>query len=157
MNTNLMFSSETYQWSTPQEFFDKVNAVFNFTLDVCADAENAKFSNYFIEADDGLTQEWNGTVWMNPPYAKYVTEKWVKKAYQSARNGATVVCLLPARTDTIYWHEFCAKGEVFLLKGRLKFGDSKEMREKLNQTQRQSRINKTVHHYVSGSTLSVNA
>ena len=62
---------------------------------------------------------------MNPPYAKYITELWVKKAYESARQGATIVCLLPARTDTAYWHQYCAKGEVLLIKGRLKFGKAK--------------------------------
>ena len=102
-----MFSSQTDQWSTPQDFFAKVNSVFNFTLDVCADANNTKCLNYFTEDDDGLNQDWEGVAWMNPPYGKEIG-KWVKKAYESARNGATVVCLLPARTDTIYWHEFCA-------------------------------------------------
>ena len=125
MNTDLMFSSETDKWETPQDFFNAINAVFNFETDVCASKENAKCANYFTEEQDGLKQTWGGVCWMNPPYAKYITELWVKKAYESARQGATIVCLLPARTDTAYWHQYCAKGEVLLIKGRLKFGKAK--------------------------------
>lgn len=123
LNTKLMFSSETDQWATPQDFFNKVNSVFHFTLDVCADATNAKCDRYFHSLQDGLSKEWKGVCWMNPPYGRSIGD-WVKKAYESARGGAVVVCLLPARTDTKWWHDYCAKGEVMFLKGRLKFGDA---------------------------------
>lgn len=122
MNTELMFSSKTDMWATPSEFFDKLNAVFRFDVDVCAMHDNAKCSKYFTPEQDGLTQEWIGVCWMNPPYGREIS-KWVKKAWESAkRNGATVVCLLPARVDTKWWHDYCAKGEVHFVKGRLKFG-----------------------------------
>ena len=121
-----MFSSATDMWETPQDLFDAINAVFKFDVDVCASAENNKCKEYYTLEVDGLKQSWEGMCWMNPPYGRNVTDKWVQKAYESAREGATVVCLLPARTDTIYWHEYCAKGEVLLIKGRLKFGNSKD-------------------------------
>ena len=124
MNNSLMFSSETDLWSTPQAFFDKINAVFHFTLDVCATNENAKCDLFICPEIDALKSYWNGVCWMNPPYGREIN-LWVKKAYESAKqNGATVVCLLPARTDTKWWHDYCAKGEVLLLKGRLKFGEA---------------------------------
>lgn len=125
MNTDLMFSSETDQWATPQDFFDKVNKVFKFTLDVCADSSNRKCKSYFDKSVgfDGLKMDWTGVCWMNPPYGREIGA-WVKKAYESAKGGATVVCLLPARTDTKWWHDYCAKGEVMLIKGRLKFGNA---------------------------------
>jgi len=127
LNTELMFSSETDMWETPQSFFDKLNAVFRFETDVCATAENAKCANFYTEQTNGLEQTWGGVCWMNPPYGRNITGKWVEKAYNSAKqNGATVVCLLPARTDTKYWHEFCMKGEIFYIKGRLKFGGAKD-------------------------------
>lgn len=126
MNKELMFSSATDMWETPQDLFDAINAVFKFDVDVCASAENNKCKEYYTLEVDGLKQSWEGMCWMNPPYGRNVTDKWVQKAYESAREGATVVCLLPARTDTIYWHEYCAKGEVLLIKGRLKFGNSKD-------------------------------
>lgn len=123
MNTDLMFSSATDQWATPAEFFEKVNCVFKFTLDVCADSSNAKCKAFFDEGLNGLSQQWNGVCWMNPPYGRDIG-LWVKKAFQSALQGATVVCLLPARTDTKWWHDYCSKGEVMFIKGRLKFGDA---------------------------------
>ncbi len=125
MNNELMFSSKTDMWATPQEFFDKLHAVFRFETDVCALADNAKCSVYYSPDENGLEQEWHGSCWMNPPYGREISA-WVEKAYKSAKeNGATVVCLLPARVDTRWWHDYCAKGEVFFVKGRLKFGDSK--------------------------------
>ena len=119
-----MFSSNTDLWSTPKDFYDKLNKVFRFGLDVCALPENAKCQNYFTPDINGLDQEWNGVCWMNPPYGREISA-WVEKAYRSAKkNGATVVCLLPARVDTRWWHDYCAKGEVTFIKGRLKFGGS---------------------------------
>lgn len=124
MNTDLMFSSATDLWSTPQDFFDKLNAEFNFELDVCATHENHKCEHYFVESDDGLAQAWKGTCWMNPPYGREIG-KWVKKAYQESHLGCKVVCLLPARTDTAWWHDYCVKGEIRFIRGRLKFGGQK--------------------------------
>ncbi|MED4883057.1 DNA N-6-adenine-methyltransferase [Bacillus smithii] len=119
-----LFTSKTDMWSTPQDFFDKLNKEFNFEIDVCATAENAKCKKYYSPEEDGLQQEWKGVCWMNPPYGRQIG-KWVKKAYESSLKGATVVCLLPARTDTKWWHEYCMKGEIRFVKGRLKFGDGK--------------------------------
>ena len=124
MNTDLMFSSKTDLWATPQDFFDRLNEVFRFDLDVCALPENAKCQKFFTPEIDGLSQEWKGTVWMNPPYGRGI-DAWVRKAYQQAQAGATVVCLLPARTDTKWWHDYCQKGEITFIRGRLKFGGNK--------------------------------
>ena len=125
MNTDVMFSSATDEWETPQDFFDKLDSEFHFTLDVCATDENAKCPNYFTRAQDGLSRGWGGnTCWMNPPYGRKIGA-WVKKAYEESLNGMTVVCLLPARTDTKWWHEYCMKGELRFIKGRLKFGGCK--------------------------------
>lgn len=118
------FSSKTDLWATPQEFFDRYNAQYNFDLDVCASAENAKCQKYFTIEDDGLSQEWIGVCWMNPPYGREIYN-WMKKAYESSLNGATVVCLVPARTDTKWWHEYAMKGQIEFIRGRLKFGDAK--------------------------------
>jgi phage N-6-adenine-methyltransferase len=118
------FSSKTDLWATPQDFFDALNKEFSFDVDVCATAENAKCQNYFTAQQDGLKQDWNGVCWMNPPYGR-VIGNWVKKAYESAQNGAIVVCLLPARTDTKWWHDYCMKGSVRFIRGRLKFGGNK--------------------------------
>lgn len=125
MNNELMFSSKTDLWSTPQEFFERYNQRYNFTLDVCASPENAKCERYFTKEDDGLQQKWTGSCWMNPPYGKEI-KKWVRKAYESAiHNDAVVVCLLPSRTDTAWWHDYCMKGEIEFIRGRLKFGNAK--------------------------------
>jgi phage N-6-adenine-methyltransferase len=125
MNNELMFSSATDMWATPQNFFDKLDAFFRFELDVCATSENSKCRKYFTETDDGLKKDWFGTVWMNPPYGREIG-KWVARAYaQSRLHGSTIVCLLPARTDTKWWHDYCVKGEITFIKGRLKFGDAK--------------------------------
>jgi len=124
MNKELMFSSKTDLWATPQNFYDKYNEKFDFELDVCATKENAKCSRYFTIFDDGLSQQWDGVCWMNPPYGRTI-KHWVKKAYESSLNGSTVVCLLPARTDTAWWHDYCTKGQIEFIRGRLKFGNSK--------------------------------
>ena len=117
------FSSATDQWATPPDFFAVLAEEFEFDLDVCAGAENAKCARYFTREQNGLIQEWDGVCWMNPPYGREIG-KWVRKAYEAAKGGATVVCLLPARTDTAWFHDYCAKGEVRFLRGRLKFGGS---------------------------------
>ena len=121
------YSSKTNEWSTPQAFFDELDKEFNFTLDPCATSENAKCNNYFTVEDDGLKQDWsNDVVFMNPPYGREI-KYWVQKAYEESLKGATVVCLIPARTDTTYWHNyiFGKADDIRFLRGRLKFGDSK--------------------------------
>ena len=125
MNTTAMFSSQTDLWATPQAFFDTLNAEFHFDLDVCATPENAKCEQYYTKQQDGLAQKWLGTRWMNPPYGREIW-KWVKKAHESANSEmATVVCLLPARTDTRWFHDYIyGKAEIRFDRGRLKFGDS---------------------------------
>jgi phage N-6-adenine-methyltransferase len=117
-----LFSSDSQEWTTPQDFFDSLDAEFHFTLDPCATPENAKCKRYFTKADDGLKQQWTGRVFMNPPYGREIG-KWVKKAYEESQSNAeVVVCLLPARTDTRWWHDYCLRGDVHFIKGRLKFG-----------------------------------
>lgn len=124
MDNKVHFSSKTPEWETPQDFFNELNKEFNFILDVCATKENTKCEAYWDKADDGLNQNWNdlkGWKWMNPPYGREIG-KWVKKASESNN----VVCLLPARTDTKYFHEYIYnKAEIRFIKGRLKFGGSK--------------------------------
>lgn len=120
-----MFSSKTDLWETPQDFFDKLNSEFSFDLDACALPENAKCAAYFTPEQDGLSQPWRGTVWCNPPYGRQIGT-WVEKAAGSAAAGATVVMLLPARTDTKWFHEYIyGKAEIRFVPGRLKFGKAK--------------------------------
>lgn len=124
MNNDLMFSSSYDRWATPQAFFDKLNEVFQFTLDAAADASNAKCPRYFTQEDDALQQEWTGVVWCNPPYGRELAA-WMHKGYESSLRGATVVMLVPARTDTKWFHDYCVNGEITFLKGRLRFGAAK--------------------------------
>ena len=119
--TNIHFSSATDLWATPQDFFDRYNGLYGFQLDVCASLENAKCARFFTKEDDGLAQEWTGVCWMNPPYGRDI-KHWMCKAYQSSLAGATVVCLVPARTDTAWWHDYAVKGQIEFIRGRLKFG-----------------------------------
>lgn len=128
MNIDVMFSSATDLWATPQDFFDKLNDEFHFTLDPCATIESAKCKRFYTMAEDGLKQDWKGeTVFCNPPYGRAIYD-WVKKCYTESRKPETVVvALIPARTDTRYFHEFVyhkAK-EIRFVKGRLKFGNAK--------------------------------
>lgn len=128
MNKELMFSSKKDMWETPQNFFEELDREFNFTLDPCATPENAKCKKYYTVKEDGLKQDWQGeTVFCNPPYGRAI-RNWVKKCYQESRKpNTTVVMLIPARTDTIYFHEYIYKKarEIRFVKGRLKFGNSK--------------------------------
>lgn len=119
-----MYSSKTSEWATPPDLFAALNAEFHFTLDVCATADNAKCARHFTLAQDGLAQEWTGTCWMNPPYGRTIG-LWLRKAYESALAGATVVCLIPARTDTAWWHDYAMKGEIRYIRGRVKFAGHK--------------------------------
>lgn len=121
-----MFSSKTDVWETPQELFDRLDAQYHFDVDVCALPENAKCRRFYTPAEDGLKQEWRGICWMNPPYGREIGKR-VQKAYESTRaNGATVVCLLPSRSDTAWFHDYVLPhARIEFLRGRLKFGGSK--------------------------------
>ena len=125
MNTELMFSSKTDLWETPKDLFDKLNNEFHFTLDVCATPENAKCDSFYTKEQDGLSQPWKGVVWCNPPYGKQIGS-WVRRGFFASLSGNTVVMLLPARTDTRWFHEYIyGKAEIRFIRGRLKFGESK--------------------------------
>lgn len=120
--SSVHFISRSNEWETPQGLFDLLNNEFHFTLDPCATKENAKCSRYFTIKENGLIKSWaNETVFMNPPYGRIIGD-WVKKAY--CETLATVVCLIPARTDTSYFHEYCMKAdEIRFIRGRLYFND----------------------------------
>lgn len=124
MYTEALFSSERDDWETPPEFFEKYDDIYHFDLDVCANDNNHKCAKYFTKEDDGLKQTWQGTCWMNPPYGREIP-KWMEKAYLSSREGATVVCLVPSRTDTQWWHDYAMKGDIEFIRGRLKFVGAK--------------------------------
>ena len=127
MNEKVMFSSNSEEWATPQDLFNDLNNEFKFTLDPCASAENAKCEKYYTKEQDGLIQSWkNEVVFCNPPYGRKIY-KWVKKCYEEGQDpNTTVVMLIPARTDTKYFHEFIyhKASEIRFIKGRLKFGNS---------------------------------
>ena len=124
MNTEVMFSSKTDLRATPQDFFNKLNDEFHFTLDPCATEENHKCNRYFTKEQDWLKQSRdNEIVFCNPPYWKEIKNR-VKKWYES--RGGEIVMLLPARTDTKRFHDYIYhKSEIRFIKGRLKFWDSK--------------------------------
>lgn len=124
INTGL-FSSKTNEWATPKLFFEELNKEFNFTLDPCATDENHKCEKYYTIKEDGLLQDWkNHCVFCNPPYGSSI-KHWVKKCYEEhKKNNITIVMLIPARTDTSYFHEYIYhKAELRFIKGRLKFND----------------------------------
>jgi len=119
-----LFTCERTDWETPLDLFEALDREFGFELDVCAMPENAKCERYFTPEQDGLKQRWEGVCWMNPPYGRGI-RRWIRKAYEESLRGATVVCLIPARTDTSWWHDYCLKGEIRFLRGRLRFGGAK--------------------------------
>lgn len=129
MNTEVMFSSMTDQWATPQHFFDELNKEFGFTLDPCADEFNHKCDLWFDKQINGLKQSWGGQrVFCNPPYGRKIS-KWVEKCFvESQKENTLCVMLIPARTDTKWFHDYIYNKpnvEIRFIKGRLKFGDSK--------------------------------
>lgn len=116
-----IYSSKTDLWETPQDLFNRYDDQYHFDIDLCALPENAKCTRYFTPQDDALIQEWSGVCWCNPPYGRQLA-KWVAKA---ATSNATVVMLLPARTDTRWFHEYCLPhGKVEFIRGRVHFGGS---------------------------------
>ena len=118
-------TNNTNEWPTPQWLFDLLDLEFGFTLDPCCTDESAKCGRYFTARDNGLIQDWaNDSVFMNPPYSDVA--EWMGKAYGAAQEGATVVCLVPSRTDTRWWHKYAMKGEIRFIRGRLRFGDATE-------------------------------
>ena len=125
MNTALL-SSRKDTWCTPQDFFDRLNDEFHFTLDTAATDKSAKCSRYYTPKTDGLSQPWTveqGAVFCNPPYGRNIS-KWVEKASKESKYGTTIVLLLPARTDTAYFHDYiCGQADIRFLRGRLRFTD----------------------------------
>ena len=120
----VMFSSASVEWGTPKAFFDELDKEFHFNLDPCATEQNHKCDKYFTKEDDGLTQNWGGSrVFCNPPYGRSLTEKWVKKCYEeSLKPNTLVVMLIPARTDTRWFHDYIYhKAELRFIRGRLRF------------------------------------
>ena len=127
MITKGMLTSNRDNWETPQKLFDELNKEFNFTIDAAADKENHKCERYYTRKENGLEKSWKGErVFLNPPYGRELP-KWVKKAADEAKDKSTIiVMLIPARTDTQWFHDYIyKKAEIRFIKGRLKFGDAK--------------------------------
>lgn len=125
MITKGMLTSKRNNWETPQKLFDELNKEFNFTIDAAADAENRKCERYYTKQENAPEKSWkNERVFLNPPYGRELP-KWVKKAAEEAKNKNTIiVMLIPARTDTKWFHDYIyKKAEIRFIKGRLKFGD----------------------------------
>lgn len=122
MNAEVLFSSKDTCWETPQELFDSLNSEFHFTLDPCCVPQTAKCKKYYTPIENGLLQDWSqDIVFVNPPYGKEIKD-WIKKSSDEAKKGATVVLLIPARTDTKYFHDYIyGKAEIRFIKGRVKF------------------------------------
>lgn len=125
-------SSRTGEWATPWALFRELDREFGFTLDVCATAENAKVARFYSPEDDGLLQPWEGRIWCNPPYGRRIGA-WFQRARDAQREGHTVVMLVPARTDTAYWHQHVWDArrhrpregvQIRFLPGRIRFGDT---------------------------------
>ena len=114
--------AKSVEWETPQKFFDELNNEFDFTLDPCASYTNKKCAKYYTIKEDGLSKSWaNERVFMNPPYGT-VASNWIAKAYFESQYAEVIVGLLPARTDTRWFHDYCyKKAEIRFVKGRLKF------------------------------------
>ncbi len=118
------FKHGTVEWATPPDLFAALDAEFHFTLDVCATPANATCARFYTRQQDALRQPWEGVCWCNPPYGPEIP-RFIEKAARSAQQGATVVCLVPARTDTRWWHAWVLPAaEVRWLQGRLKFNGS---------------------------------
>ncbi len=127
MINKALFSSDSAEWATPIKVFEELDKEFNFTLDPCATVENAKCKRFFTKEQDGLTQSWGGeTVYCNPPYGRQIGD-WVRKSSVSCKEGSTVVMLIPARTDTAWFHDYIYRQhEIRFIRGRLHFNESKQ-------------------------------
>lgn len=125
--TKGLFTSRTEEWETPKYVFTALNSKFQFQVDVCATSENAKCKTYFDKSVDGLQRDWSPfRCWMNPPYGKNIS-KWMKKAFEESQRGALVVCLIPSRTDTKWWHDWVMRAsEIQFVAGRISFGNEKQ-------------------------------
>ncbi len=124
MINKALFTSKSDNWNTPADLFKRLDAEFGFTTDVCATAGTAKCAHHYTPQIDGLTQPWEGVCFMNPPFSKIAD--WMKKAHDESKSGITVVCLIPVRTDTAWWHDHVMfADEIRLIRGRLKFSESK--------------------------------
>ena len=120
MNESLFMSNKD-DWETPKELYETLDKEFHFNLDPCCSKDTAKCDRFYTIEDDGLAKDWTGCVFMNPPYGRQIIN-WVKKAKEESDKGATIVCLVPARTDTKWWHTYCMKSaEIRLLTRRLTF------------------------------------
>ncbi len=123
--TEERFDSNSVEYETPLDLFNPLNDEFNFTIDLCATNENKKVKDYYDKEVDSLAQNWSGVCWCNPPYGREMP-KWIDKAYRTASEGAgTVVMLIPARTNTKWWHNTVMKGEIRFILGRPKFNGGK--------------------------------
>ena len=127
---NNKFDSIRQDWNTPKDLFEKINEEFHFEWDLASSLDNALCSNFYTKEEDGLKQNWTGACWLNPPYGDRSSKMvdWIKKAYLDTQNNSdlTVVILIPARTNTKWFHEYCMKSyEIKFICGRPKFGDSK--------------------------------
>lgn len=115
-----LFLSKTDEWETPDNIFVELDKEFEFTLDVAATTDNTKCKKYFTKEINGLNQDWSQDIcWMNPPYSQI--SAWMEKAYLSWLGAAEVVCLVPSRTDTKWWHNYAMRGEIRFIKGRITF------------------------------------
>ena len=125
--TQGLMSSNTVEWATPKAFFDELDKEFHFTLDPCCTIQNKKCKKYYTKEDNGLSKNWSGeTVFCNPPYGREIVD-WVKKCHWESLKGTTVVMLIPARTDTSYFHDYIyKKHEIRFVRGRLHFNESKQ-------------------------------
>ena len=122
-NLKVHFSSESNEWETPLDLYNKLNNIYKFTLDPCCTKESSKCDKYYTKEDNGIIEDWsNEVVFMNPPYGRQIG-LWIEKAYKESLKGAIVVCLIPARTDTKYWHNFIFKyaKQILFIKGRISF------------------------------------
>lgn len=122
-----MLSSNSDEWETPKDLFAELNTKYKFGLDACATIKNALCAAHFTVKENALQQDWSGygNVFMNPPYGRVIKD-FVLKAYEESKKGITVVCLLPARTETAWFHDYCLPfGEIKFLRGRLRFSGSK--------------------------------
>ena len=133
MVDKVLFSKNSDEWSTPDDLYERLNEEFNFDYDICATKENTKVKKFIAKEQDCLKYDWSTLlksennfapfIWCNPPYSKI--GEFVKKAYEESLKGCTVVMLIPSRTDTKYWHDYCVNGQIRYVRGRLKFGNSK--------------------------------